>query len=72
MKDVGVELEQLAVPNRLHGGRPRRAGQKRELADRRARAELAHGAQAVLLIDEDPKPPARARETCDPLDLPAG
>ena len=58
MKDISVQLEQLAVPNRLHGRRPRRAGQERELADRRARSELANGAQAVLLIDEHSKPPA--------------
>ena len=62
VKDVRVQLEQLAVPNRLHGRRPRRPGQERELADRRARAELADGSQAVLLIDENSEPPAAHEE----------
>ena len=58
MKHLGVELEQLTVPDRLHGGRPPRARQERELADRGAGPELAHGAQAVLLFHENTKPPA--------------
>ncbi len=58
VEHVGLELEQLTVADRLHGRRARRAGEKRELADRRSRAELAHHFRAVLLLDEHPEPAA--------------
>ena len=62
MEDVGVELEQLAVPNGLHRRRSRRPRQQGELADGRARPELTDGFGAVLPVDDDTQPPAADEE----------
>ena len=62
IEDVGVQLEQHAVPNRLHCCRSRGACEQCKLADRGAGAELADGTQAVLVVDENPEPPAPDEE----------